>query len=231
MKKTLTAIEVLTLFACNLLVLYSFSCLSWTPRFSIVTIFLGLAATIVMLVTVNTLGHRRLIYTGALLTLPLILGKSMLQWSLEYHYVKTEFIWTELKHIDVPRMTQHTLEAFNTTEPTLNVLIITILLTTGYISLFSFNLIKTQFNELAKRGGTPESINNLTKNQLKLQARLTTQTVTITIILIVVTDYLNTSIRTKLPGILSIIPALIGVGLIIRTIKETRKEESSSISA
>jgi peptidoglycan/LPS O-acetylase OafA/YrhL len=214
----------LTLFACNLLGLYSFSCLSWTPRFSIMTVFLGLAATIVMLVIVNTLGYRRLIYTGALLALPLILGKSGLQWSIQYHYMKTEFVWKELKHIDVPRMTQHTLEAFNTTEPTLNVLIITILLTTGYISLFSFNLMKTQFNELAKRGGTPESINNLTRNQLQLQTRLITQTVTIAIALITVVDYLNTVIQTKLPGTLSIIPALTGVGIIIATIRGIKKE-------
>ena len=231
MNKTLTVIETLTLLTCNLIGLNSFSRLSWVPRFSIMTAFLGIIATILMLVIVNTLGYRRLTYTGALLTLPLILGKSGLQWSLEYHYVKTEFVWTELKHIDVPRMTQHTLEAFNTTESTLNVLMITILLTTAYISLFSFNLIKDQFKELVTRGGTLESINNLTKKQLKLQAKLTTQTVTIAITLIAVTDYLNTVIQIRLPGILSILPALIGIGLIIRNIKEIRKEESSSISA
>lgn len=223
MKTTLRTIEAALLFGCNTLGLYAYTRLQGTPDFDYRMIALGIAGTIVLMVASNASENRRLIYSGAILALPLILGKSVLQWSIKYYYTKIEYILSELKRVEVPRMSQYTLDVFKTTTPTLNTLIIALTLTTIYIALSAHDLIKKQYSEFTERQGTPQEINNTIRSHLAYQSQIILKTIITATIPITASEYLNTAIQVKLQGILSIIPAIIGVILFILTIKRIEK--------
>jgi len=215
-KRTLKYLEILTLFICNFIGVFSFMKLPMVYSERSSPLLWSLLLTLVTLIILKALGYQRIIYFGALLFLPTAISESVIGWGLEYHYTKNEFIWSELRKVNVPRMIRYTFESLKTTFSPIEILFMALALTTGYIILNAIHVLMRQSQELVDRRGTQLEIDKIINSQIILQTKVITKTVLMTASIIGVSNYLISNINMQgLPRILINAPGLIGVILLI----------------
>lgn len=225
-KRKLETMEAVLLFICNFTGVYWFLRLPFTylEQYSPVTISIALSMIAYLLFKFTD--FRKIAYLGAVLFLPVALSESVIGWGIEYHYKTREFVWSERHIMEIPRMLRYTLDPLRAQLTSLEVLVMALTLTAGYLLLQSVMKTIDHSNEITGRGGTPQEINQSSYEQLKLQTTFLAKTTITAAGIISASNLLNSNIRLQTPEILGISMGVLGVLSLIAVIRKILRSEA-----
>ena len=199
MKKRLEIIEAGVFLLCNFTGFYWFLRLPFTymERYSPVTA--SLCLTIITYTLYKFTDNGKIAFTGATLFLLVILGESVIGWSIEYHYTIRKYVMTAGRAMDIPQMLRYTLDPLKAPISSLEALAFALVLTAGYIMVYNIMRDKEQTKELTKRGATQIEIIKTGLMQLRLQSSVLGKSTLIGIIIIAASNILNSTITPVMP--------------------------------
>lgn len=218
-KSKLETIEAVLLLACSFTSIYWFLWLPVTYLENYSPFTISIALSIIIYALFRFTDFRRVAYLGAVLFLPVALSESVIGWGIEYHYKTREFVWSERQIMEIPRMLRYTIDPLRAPLTSLEILVMALALTVGYILLHTMMRDIEQSNEITGRGGTQIEINHASFEQLKLQTTILVKTTITTVIIIAASNLLNSNIRTQIPGIAGIILGVMGAITLISIIQ------------
>ena len=219
--KKLEIIEAVVFLLCNFTGFYWFLRLPFTYMEQYSPFTASLCLTIITYTVYKFTNNRKTAFTGAALFLLVVLSESVIGWGIEYHYTIRKYVRTPGKVMDIPQMLRYTLDSLKAPISSLEVLIFALLITAGYIMLYTIVKNKEQRKELTMRGATPREIIETTNMQLRIQASVLAKSTLIGILIIATSNILNSTIMPILPELLGSSLGLIGALLMIELIRRS----------
>lgn len=128
--------------------------------------------------------------------------------------------------MEIPRILRYTLDPLQAPLTSLDVLVMALTITAGYILLQCVMRTIDQTSEITGRGGTPLEINQVAFEQLRLQTTFLAKTTITVVAVIAASNLLNSNIRLQTPEILGISLGVLGVLSLIAVIRKILRSEA-----